>query len=37
MTTTTDTFCLFCPVELDETTKPEHILLNCARRSEKND
>jgi hypothetical protein len=32
MTTTTDTFCLFCPVELDETTKPEHIL-----RSEKND
>jgi hypothetical protein len=29
MTTTTDTFCLFCPVELDETTKPEHILLNA--------
>jgi hypothetical protein len=23
------TFCLFCPNELDETTKPEHILLNA--------
>ena len=21
--------CLFCPTELDETTKPEHILLNA--------
>jgi hypothetical protein len=29
MTTTTDTLCLFCPAELDETTKPEHILLNA--------
>ena len=23
------TLCLFCPAELDETTKPEHILLNA--------
>jgi hypothetical protein len=27
--TTTNTLCLFCPAELDETTKPEHILLNA--------
>ena len=29
MTTTTHTLCLFCSAELDETTKPEHILLNA--------
>jgi hypothetical protein len=23
------TLCLFCPAELDETTKPEHILLTA--------